>query len=35
VLFPATALHTRPNFIPFAEIAGCCRLSHPRQTQHP
>ena len=32
VLFPATALHTRPNFIPFAEIAGCCRLSHPRQT---
>ena len=31
-LFPATALHTRPNFIRFA---GCCRLSHPRQTQHP
>jgi hypothetical protein len=29
VLFPATALHTRPNFIRFA---GCCRLSHPRQT---
>jgi hypothetical protein len=28
VLFPATAL-PRPNFIRFA---GCCRLSHPRQT---
>ena len=31
VLFPATAL-LRPNFIRFA---GCCRLSHQRQTRHP
>jgi len=30
VLFPATAL-PRPNFIRFA---GCCRLSHQRQTRH-